>query len=215
MLFPQLKNKTIGYLNLDTEARKMNLAEQKISQFLNEDFCDNFVNNLHKKHKIDYSYGGWLEDRSYLWHGSYMEKENNFIHVGVDFNLPYKTKVFSDVVGKVVIVDSDYPEPGGWGNRIIIYMPKEKVYIIFAHLDKKGMPKVGEKISVGSTIGFIGKTPDNGFWFPHLHVQVVEKNFFEEQWKKDINLIDGYVRKEDLHKIYGIYTDPMNFVKLK
>lgn len=215
MLFPKLKNKTIGYLNLDTESKDLGLKFQDVSQFLDPNFCEDFVNRLHEKNKIDYSYGGWLEDRSYLWHGSYMEKEKNFIHVGVDFNVPYMTKVCSDVTGKVVIVDADYPDVGGWGNRVIIYIPKEKVYIIYAHLDKKGLPKVGDKIIPGSTIGFVGKTPNNGFWFPHLHVQVVEKVYFEERWKKDISLIDGYVRKEDLEKIYGKYIDPMNFVKMK
>lgn len=215
MLFPQLKNKVIGYLNLDTESRELNLTYEKVSQFLNEDFCEKFVQELHKKNKIDYSYGGWLEDRSYFWHGSYMEENQNFIHVGVDFNVPYKTKVCSDIVGTVAIVDADYPDVGGWGNRVIIYMPKAKAYIIYAHLDKKGLPKVGDKIRLGSRIGFVGKTPDNGFWFPHLHVQIVEKNFFEECWKKDISLIDGYIKKEEMGKYYGRYIDPMNYVKMK
>ncbi len=72
MLFPALRGKNFGYIHLNTEARHW-LCEQKYAEQLNPlldpEICSRFIQDTHVKYGLDFSYGGWLEDRSDLWRG--------------------------------------------------------------------------------------------------------------------------------------------------
>ncbi len=134
-----------------------------------------------------------MEDRSFLWRGSYMEKDKKFIHLGVDFNVPAGTKIAAAFRAKVVKIDDDFPEEGGWGPRIIIKHATLPVYMIYAHLDPEIKCKVGDIINKGNIFARVGKPPYNGNWFPHCHIQSISKKYFDElnknnSWKE----LDGY-----------------------
>ena len=54
--------------------------------------------------------------------------------------------------------------------------------------------------------------PTNGGWFSHLHVQCVEKSFFDHALTQDLMEIDGYGREADRAQLSRIFQDPLQFV---
>ncbi len=217
MLFPAFKNKISGYVNLDTEAQKW-VQEHDLSiipnPLLDPDTCQQMVSNVHKKYNLDFSYGGWLEDRSFLWKGSYLDETGGYIHLGVDFNVPEYTEVASCFDAEVVRIDDDYPIEGGWGNRIIVKHATLPLYFIYAHLDEDLICKVGDILVQGQVFAKVGKTPFNGKWFPHLHLQSVDSVLYEELIRTNaLDTLDGYGLVADVTKNSLLFKDPIPFVE--
>ena len=90
----------------------------------------------HSRVGIDYSYGGWLEDRSTVWSGTYLDETRSFTHLGVDLNAPTGTPIATDHHGSVIRIDDDHPEEGGWGPRILFRLRDAPIILIYAHLDR-------------------------------------------------------------------------------
>jgi murein DD-endopeptidase MepM/ murein hydrolase activator NlpD len=129
MIFPTLKNKKYGYLNLNSEA-KIWAENRKGVSLVDPKTCERMVHDVHVKYSIDFSYGGWMEDRSFLWHGSYLDASQSYIHLGIDLNVSAGTPVALDFDAVVVRVDDDFPEEGGWGPRVIVKYSKAGVYVV-------------------------------------------------------------------------------------
>lgn len=201
------------FKNIDGKWKKLNLNEEA-KKYPDVDYsdpkkCDKWTQELHKKYNANYSYGGFLEDRSFIWKDHYNVKEGNFIHEGADFNVPKRTEVFLFEDGEVVEVIKDIEMFGGWGNAVVFYIPKIKKYVIYAHMDKKLYVSLGEKYDKGQRVGTIGGPSQNGHYFPHLHLQFMDKKF-ASQYKKFFD-VSGYSKKNS--KILKHLYDPVKFVK--
>lgn len=218
MIFPKIKNKKIGYINLNEEAQIQ--AKEKgtnpslKNKLIDPKFSQKLIDHIHKKYSIDISYGGWMEDRSFLLRDWYLDKTNNFIHLGVDINAPYGTKIAINNNAKVIAVEDDYPLDGGWGKHIILKIKEQNVYLLFAHLDKIKF-KVGQNIKNGEIFASIGKPPFNGNWWKHLHIQAIEKDYFYylkrgNLWKE----FDGYGSRDKIKIDAKRHPDPMQFIKI-
>ena len=148
--------------------------------------CSRWVENMHKLFYCDYSFGGYMEDRTHLWRDSYLTKDHRpnphnpksglkTVHLGIDFNVPCGTLVHSPVAGEVIDVFVDKDTEGGWGGRVAVKLDSWKMYgetaLVLGHLAHNGLPSVGDKIAVGDSLGFVARYPENGDWYPHLHVQ--------------------------------------------
>lgn len=218
MLFPSLKNKIFGYVNHNLEAQEWMLKNPTTAEknpLLNPVVCEKMVNDIHKKYSLDFSYGGWMEDRSFLWKDSYLQESGNFTHLGVDVNVPPGTEVSADFDAVVVKVDSDYPEEGGWGTRVILKHAVSSVYMIYAHLDPKVECKVGDTITRGQIFAKVGKAPHNGNWFPHLHLQTISAEYFDElEESNSWDELDGYGFADEIGLNAKRFRDPMEFVSL-
>lgn len=217
MIFPTLKNKTFGYVNLNLESEKWmrdHKAENgNVNPLLNPSFCQKMLQDVHKKYGLDFSYGGWMEDRSFLWKGSYLEKEKNFIHLGVDLNVPAGTEVVANFNAKVVKIDNDYPDDGGWGQRIIVKHISEPLYFIFAHLDSDIKCQVGDKLVTGQVFAKVGMAPYNGNWYQHLHVQTISAKYYLELEKTGTwDRLDGYGSIRDIEINAKRFIDPIRFI---
>ena len=219
MIFPNLKNKVFGYLDLNLEAKKwskqknIDLSEKNI--LINPDKCEEFINDIHKKYSLDFSYGGWMEDRSFLWRDWYLDKEQLFIHLAVDLNVPTGTEVATDFDAEVARIDNDFPLDGGWGTYIILKHLSKSVYVLYAHLDENILCKVGDKLNKGTIFAKVGHAPQNGNWFPHTHVQIISADYYLELeknngWEK----FDGYGLKNDIEMNAKKHPDPMQFISL-
>lgn len=206
-IFPKLLNKTWGYLNLNKESKNYS----KIN-FNNPIECEKWVESIHNLNSVDYSYGGFLEDRSYLWRGSYLDELNAFIHLGVDFNVPVGTRVALPIDARVENIVFDPNQNGGWGAGIKLKILNSNNYLVFAHLSHKLKIKIGDEFSKGEIIAKTGKISENGGWYPHLHVQVFNKKF-DDAYSNDLDLMDGYLPKKHPHLKYVI--NPMDYIKLK
>jgi len=219
MIFPELKNKNFGYINLNIEAKEWSLKNQKEkdeNQLLDPIICEKMITDVNKKYSLDFSYGGWMEDRSFLWRKSYLEQKKIFTHLGVDFNVPTGTEVASDFDGVVVKIDCDYPLDGGWGTRIIIKHNSLPIYMLYAHLDKDVKCKIREKIVKGQIFAKVGKAPYNGNWFPHVHVQTISSKYFDELENNNgwDNILDGYGHENEITQNAKRFRDPMKYISL-
>ena len=218
MIFPDLKNKKFGYANLNLEAKLwLAAAGQKGDKnpLLDPVICNTMVSSVHKKYDIDFSYGGWMEDRSTLWKDSYLEEWKSFIHLGIDLNVPTGTRVAASFDAQVVKIDDDYPEDGGWGPRVIVKHATKPIYLIYAHLDRNLECKVGDILKTGRVFAKVGHAPYNGNWFPHLHVQTISAEYYEKLEKKGLwKELDGYGSPNDTPEDARNFPDPMRYISL-
>lgn len=176
--------------------------------------CLQMVKAAQKELGKTYSYGGWLEPRHILWRGSYLEEAQSFIHLGIDFNVPAGTAVSFDRSGSIIQVDSDYPDEGGWGTRILFQPDDSGDLFIYAHLDPSVDVSKGESVSEGKIMGRVGKAPFNGGWFPHLHVQVIEANAVNGFLENGLSNLDGYGPETELTTLKQQFKNPLEVLKL-
>ncbi len=218
MIFPALKGKKFGYVNLNNEAKEW-VKSQDISiqekSLADPDLCQQMVEAVHKKYSLDFSYGGWMEDRSFLWHGSYLDEHDTYIHLGIDLNVPADTEVAINFDAEVVIIDNDFPLIGGWGNRIILKHKEFPMYILYAHLGNEIFCSKGEQILKGRVIGKTGEPNQNGKWFPHLHIQIISEEHFKELTENNLfSELDGYGKESETKENSRKFPDPMQYISL-
>ncbi len=218
MIFPGLKNQKFGYTNLNLEAKewlKNYDTDDNSNPLLNPAICQKMVDSVHKKYGTDFSYGGWMENRSILWKGSYLEQARNFIHLGIDVNVPAGTEVAAGFNAVVVKIDDDRSKDGGWGPRVILKHATEPIYMIHAHLDRDIKCKVGDTLKISQVFAKVGKAPLNGNWFPHLHLQTISKKYYEKLEKSNSwAQLDGYGLTKDIEKNSKLHPDPLQYVSL-
>ncbi len=219
MIFPELEGRRGAIVNLNTEAiewLKKNSTGNDVNPLLNPETCDVFVRTIHKKLGVDFSYGGWLEDRSTLWKGSYLDQWKTYIHLGIDINAPAGTLIAASFDATVIKIDDDYPENGGWGTRIILKHANKPFYFIYAHLDREIKNKVGDLILKDHILAKVGNAPYNGNWFPHLHVQCITEQYFKEIEENNLWAeLDGYGHADET-KIDALrFPDPTPFLSFE
>lgn len=191
-------------LNLNEEAKKFPTVD-----FSNPVVCDQWLKSLHKGCAVEYSYGGFLEDRSFIWKDHYNAREKFFIHEGLDFNVPVKTEVSLFEDGKVVEIMRDTAMHGGWGNAAVFWMPRIEKYSIYAHLDEELIISLGKEYKKGQPIGVVGGPEQNGHYFPHLHIQIMDETF-AKAYSRFVD-IGGYSSSES--KLLKHLYDPIKFIE--
>lgn len=105
----------------------------------------------------------------------------------------------------------DNDQNGGWGGRIIWKIIGTPLYIIYGHLEHAIHLQIGQICQKGEIVGITAASSQNGGWYPHLHVQIVDEEFMKNY--QDRKKIDGYLTKDD-SLISHVY-DPTKFVKKK
>jgi peptidoglycan LD-endopeptidase LytH len=193
----------LGYLKLHPELK---LGPEDITS---PEKCARIVKKIQRKLGVEWSYGGWLENRSVILRDSYLKTTQSWIHLGIDINLPVGTPIHAAMHGTVYIVDSDYPEEGGWGTFVILEHTLNSTifYSISGHLSKKRAVTKGQKVSRGDVIGRVGNTKENGFWFPHVHFQFISEQ--EMRAREHPFTLDGYGKQKDLSYLRQHYPDPL------
>lgn len=215
MLFPDLSSAEAMRINLNDEAVRWqgeNVAAAR-NPLLDPAECSRMIAAAHLREGVDWSYGGYLESRRHLWRGSYLEKTGNFLHLGVDFNVPQGTEVLAGFSAGVVVVDNDFDRDGGWGERVIL-RPEgagSDVFLIYAHLQRARV-KPGDHISAGAMLAEVGGPPDNGNWHPHLHVQAVRAPYFESILLDNFDALDGYGNTSEAEALERYFPNPLLFL---
>jgi hypothetical protein len=171
--------------------------------------CAKLVKRIQKELGVEWSFGGWLENRSVILQDSYLKTTKSWIHLGIDINLPVGTPIRAALNGTVHMVDSDYPEEGGWGTFVILEHKLNGTifYSISGHLNKKRLVVKGQRISRGDVIGRVGNTEENGFWFPHVHFQFISEQ--EMRRREHPFTLDGYGKQKNLSYLRKHYPDPL------
>lgn len=210
-IFPDIDVQDFREVDLNEEARiylteLWVLADGKWMQpnpLINADECDKFLQHVHHKYGTRFSYGGYGEDRSILWHDTYLDTLRAYHHLGIDINVPAWTRIVSPISGRVVVSDHDKdhptaPQHHGWGNRLIITPDDSEYALILAHLSSDTRRVVGTIITRWETLWTIWTPKQNGWWFEHFHIQAISRRKLEDimrAWK--LSELDGYAVSMD------------------
>lgn len=226
LTFPELRGAQFGSLSLDVLAKKYKLSRERqarlhdpvsvsrVNPLLDPQTCLAMIHDAHARLGIDHSYGGWFEDRRVLWKDSYLERGQNWIHLGVDFTVPAHTKIAATWKGIVEHIDDDTPEVGGWGPRVIVRLKDTpNIILFFAHLGAVCCEK-NDHLKPGDVFATVGAPPNNGMWFPHLHVQAIDLNHYRHDWSALVHSLDGYTNRFSASRAAKIFPDPMRYVRL-
>jgi murein DD-endopeptidase MepM/ murein hydrolase activator NlpD len=219
LLFPGLKETSHCEVNLDEEAlgwriRYPDSFADGANPLLNPANCQVFLDDLHTRRSVDWSYGGYLEDRRHLWQGSYLEQTGNFLHLGVDFNVPQGTAIATPRNAAVLLVDHDLDRDGGWGQRIFLKLAAESpedMVLIFAHLQAVSVVP-GMRLARGSIIAEVGGPPDNGNWAPHLHIQTIPSGILSDVLLERLDQLDGYGPPDNIEELRSNFPNPLPFL---
>lgn len=184
-LFPQLGGRW-GELRLDEVARDLMglIGFPEKNPFVDAAYCEKWKLFLHKTMGVDYSWGGYLEDRAVVWRNHYHEPGHT-VHLGVDFYVPEGTAVHLPVDATLAHVYVDPDQDGGWGGKLIFQWPKG--YFVFGHL-KDMVDDLGRGYREGKVVGTVADPASNGGWSPHLHFQCM-RDFVPH--------VDGYTKRFD------------------
>lgn len=126
------------------------------------------------------------------------------IHMGIDIGAPVGTPIHAFYEGEIFLFGNNDRE-GDYGFTLITkhHFAKRSLFALFGHLNAKSIEgkKVGQKISAGDVIAWIGDRHENGGWNPHLHFQLC----LEEPKICDM---PGAVSDEQREEALKIYPDP-------
>jgi len=191
-LFP---NHQFRIENLDLLVARHIPREHRINPALKQEL----FNTLHKSGII--SYGGYGEDRSTMWKGTYMEQTGAFTHLGVDVNVRHKTPIQlpfeTRVIDSRIFTDLDV----GWGPRLILETSHPaNPLIILGHLSSP-LPQQNTILPANVPFATVGTYPSNGNVFEHLHIQLVARTT-----PLNVLTLDGYGQPSEL----PLYPDPFN-----
>jgi murein DD-endopeptidase MepM/ murein hydrolase activator NlpD len=215
-LFPALGRNSFCEVNLDEEAARWRGRHPETlsggsNPLLEPTKCQRFLDNLHARLGVDWSYGGYLEDRRHLLQGSYLERTGGFVHLGVDFSVPRCTLVAAPCPAVVFLVDDDHDRDGGWGPRVFLKQegePADSLVLIFAHLQEIQVTP-GIRLPRGTVFAEVGGPPDNGNWIPHLHIQAVSPVRLVEVLIEHFAELDGYGLSTEIESLRLSFPDPL------
>ncbi len=215
MLFLEpLQGSPSGYLDLNHLAKRwlQGMDPSLPNPLLNPHTAETVLQQGHRDLGLAWSYGGWQEDRRDLHRDTYLNPDKRWIHIGLDVNAGAGTPIRALASGTIVHVGDDSPLIGGWGGHIvqIICFRGQPYALIYAHLGGIRCC-VGNIAKKGDEIARIGTPAENGNWAPHVHLQLLQLPDLANSardWKKVLDELDGYVRKEDASKWARLCPDP-------
>ena len=209
-LLPTLDITDAGVVNLDDEARRWFVDNPNALKdaLLDPVAMQGVVDAMHHRLGVSWSYGSYLEDRSVMLAGSYLDETGGYIHLGIDVNVPAGTPISAPYSGQIVHVFDDGDESCGWGYRLIIKPDDDSIpYLILGHLSNS-VVKLGDTVSTGDALAQVGSPPFNGRWFPHLHVQQLSRQYIASHEQEDFASLDGYGHRDVIEELRAEYPDP-------
>ena len=202
-------------VNLDNAATEWfkELGHDGTNPLLHPEITQKMIDKLHAKHGARWSYGSYLEDRSTLLKGTYLDDTGGYIHLGVDVNVGPGTPVAAPYDATIVNIFDDTPSPHGWGPRLIL-APADALlpYLILGHLTPYTF-KPGDQVKMGQILAEIAPPPRNGDWFPHLHIQQIAREKVPHHEQDKYQSLDGYGHPRDLELLRKTYPDPTWLVR--
>jgi hypothetical protein len=184
------------------------------SLFLEPEIMSEAIAEYHQKNSLQWSWGGFFEDRTELWRGSYLS--GDILHAGIDVNLPVRSQIYAPCAGKLLLVDDDEDPSGGWGLSVALepdlQLLSVPVILIFAHIDEIALCS-GDRVEHAAPFARIASANVNGGWWPHLHIQAVEKSFYQREQMNAFPKLDGYFDRKQREVFEKVYLDPSPYLK--
>lgn len=211
---PQFSREKFAVVDLEAEARDW-VRKNGGELFLEPLDCQRMIDAMHRRLGVAWSYGGYMEDRPTLGKGSYLERDQSFLHLGVDINVPSGTHVAASDEAEVLCVDDDRDEEIGWGPRVMLRPRNRRCpVLVYAHLSRGIRCRMGEILQPGHVFAEVGSPPTNGNVFPHVHVQAVTRSYFRTLLEEDFVGFDGYCPLREGAQARERFPDPVPFIGL-
>jgi hypothetical protein len=87
--------------------------------------------------------------------------------------------------------------------------------LIYAHLAPDVPYKRHSQIHEKTIFGKVGMPANNGQWFPHLHIQAIDFDYYKSLSAEEFNTqVDGYGDPAKIHELARHFPDPLNFISL-
>lgn len=215
-LFPSLPPGKWMQLNLDCASKEHFPRNQQMppaencNPLLKAEDCSRLVLRMHELAGVNYSYGGYLEDRAHFLRGSYLEEHQSFLHLGVDFSVPSGTEVAATVHGRVIDIFDDHDHAHGWGPRVVLQVASfgQVAALVFGHLDDIQVIR-GQVVEPRTILAVVGSPPVNGNWWPHLHLQALSPQALRLHSENDFSALDGYGQPALRDSLSEMYPNPL------
>ncbi len=149
--------------------------------FTSTDTFQAYIDAMLADKQARYGIGGYFENRkvyarSKVFDANKAHEEARSLHLGVDIWGAVNTPVMAPLDGTVHSMGY-HPEFGNYGAVIILEHQLERhiFYTLYGHLAKANLQiQIGATIKGGEVFAQFGPPPENGYWPPHLHFQVME-----------------------------------------
>ena len=124
--------------------------------------------------EFEYDIGRYNELRPGMY-STDLFSDGRYLHIGIDIGAPVGTPCMAFDNGEISHFGYN-PEDGDYGNVIITKhsIGGTPIWALYGHLDSKSIEgkKIGQKISSGEVICWMGDKHENGGWESHLHFQL-------------------------------------------
>ena len=101
--------------------------------------------------------------------------DGRFLHIGIDVGGPVGTPCMAFEEGEVSYFGYN-PADGDYGNVLVTkhFIGDRPIWALYGHLNSDSIAgkEVGQRISRGEVICWMGDKHENGGWDPHLHFQL-------------------------------------------
>ena len=158
-------------------------------------------------HGAEIGYGGYGEDRIVYKRSKHFGTDENArsIHLGTDVWCPAKTPVCSPLKATVhsFQINDNF---GDYGPTIILehQLNDTVFYTLYGHLSKQSLEnkQPGQVIEKGEAFAETGADDENGYWPPHLHLQIISD--MQGYWGD----FPGVCNKKEKNDFLEICPDP-------
>lgn len=124
-----------------------------------------------------YLVGGYAElRRIYATSGLFDGAEPRRLHLGMDIWGPAGTPVYAPLAGHIHSLAWNGARGDYGGTLILLHeAPGITWHTLYGHLSKASLEgkSRGDVFAPGDVLGVFGSPPENGWWPPHLHFQVI------------------------------------------
>jgi murein DD-endopeptidase MepM/ murein hydrolase activator NlpD len=153
--------------------------------------------------KYEYDIGRYDEQRPGMY-STDLFAGSRFLHVGIDIGAPVGTPCMAFANGEISHFGYN-PADGDYGNVIITkhLLDGVPLWALYGHLDAASIAgkRVGQPVSAGEVICWMGDKHENGGWEPHLHFQL-------SLVEPETHDLPGVVAPEDRKQALLNYPDP-------
>jgi len=162
-----------------------------------------FTNGEYSPSEYEFDIGRYDELRPGMY-STELFSDGRFLHVGIDIGAPVGTPCMAFDDGEISHFGYN-PDDGDYGHVVITkhIIGGRSVWALYGHLNSKSIENkvIGQKISKGEVICWMGDKHENGGWESHLHFQLSLK-------EPETHDMPGVVSPDNRDQALEDYPDP-------
>ena len=162
-----------------------------------------FTNGDYSPSEYEFDIGRYDELRPGMY-STDLFSDGRFLHVGIDIGAPVGTPCMAFDDGEISNFGYN-PDDGDYGHVVITkhIIDGRSVWALYGHLNSKSIEnkEIGQKISKGEVICWMGDKHENGGWESHLHFQLSLK-------EPESHDLPGVVSPDNRNQALQDYPDP-------